>query len=255
MNILKVLIAVSLLGQSAFASTSKSLEFTQKINESCNKLDSEIALEWMIKEVTVTEVEVDTLNGEFIPNLVMEQHDSLNKDNKMDLGQIIMVTDQLIALGKKIWAIIEAGKPVITTNMSKPISVLPKQDDGTFAFSDMANWSMPAVKSYRVSYKNGWNSEVIGFTYTVYFQHSGTYNDVGAYITSLNVEASEIYVAWGFKFDATSALVGIANMGSSADPIASATVSIAYKASSWFSEVNTQESFFVTGKGALSRLR
>lgn len=249
MNVSKLIATVSLAAWSFSTLASTQLEFTQTFKESANKIDSDVAQEWMISEVTVEEVEVETLNGEYIPNLVMD------KAAKTDLGQIIMITDQLIALGKKIWAIIEAGKPVITTNMSKPISVLPKLPGNDIAFYDMADWSMPAVKSYRVSYKNGFGSEVIGFTYTVYFQHSGTYNDAGAYITSLNVEASEIYVSWGFKFDATSALVGIANMGSTIDPVASATVSIAYKASSWFSDVNTQESFFVTGKGSLARLR
>ena len=243
--------AVSLLAMITTVSA-ESLPIHQVYKESFNKLDEETSLEWSISEVVVEEVETQTLSGEYFPNYVIEKEVAANK---MDLGQIILITDQLIALGKKIWTIVEAGKPVVTTNMAKPISVLPRLEGDDIAFYNMEGWSVPKVKSYRVSYKNGFGSEVIGFTYTVYFQHSGTYEGVGSYLTSLNVEASEVYVSWGFKFDATSSLVGISNLGSLADPVASATIRVAYKATSWFSEVSTGESFFVDGHGELAKLR
>lgn len=241
---------------SAVSANATSLNFKQRFSESLNKYDSDLSREWAISEVTVKEVETEVINGEYFPNYVVEKEAKATESfEKMDLGQIIIATDQLIALGKKIWAIVEAGKPVSSTNMAKPISVLPKIEGDNIAFYNMEGWSTPKVKSYRVSYKNGFGSEVIGFTYTVYFQHDGSYEGKGKYLTSLNVEASEVYVSWGFKFDATSSLVSIANQGSVADPVASATISVAYKATSWFSDVSTGESFFVNGRGELVKLR
>ncbi len=255
MNLKKWIIATLAMTTAASASAT-SLPIVQRFSESLNKYDSELSKEWIISEVTVDEVETEMVSGEYFPNYVIEKEEKQNEAiDKMDLGQIIIATDQLIALGKKIWAIVEAGKPVTTTNMAKPISVLPRLDGDNIAFYDMEGWSAPKVKSYRVSYKNGFGSEVIAFTYTVYFQYEGTYQGKGKYLTSLNVEASEVYVSWGFKFDATSSLVGIANQGSGADPVASATISVAYKATSWFSDVSTGESFFVNGRGDLVKLR
>lgn len=255
MNFKKLIIATWAMATITTASAT-SLPVVQHLNESLNKYDADMAKEWAISEVTVKEVETEIINGEYFPNYVIQKEAQQNEAvDKMDLGQIIVVADQLIALGKKIWAIVEAGKPVTTTNFARPISVLPKLEGDNIAFYDMEGWTAPTVKSYRVSYKNGFGSEVIAFTYTVYFQYAGTYQGKGKYLTSLNVEASEVYVSWGFKFDATSSLVGIANQGSSADPVASATISVAYKATSWFSDVSTGESFFVNGRGDLVKLR
>ena len=120
-----------LLGLLASNTMAASLPFTQKMKEQVNKSQAATALEWMISEVEVREVDTKMLNGEHVPNYVME---------KMDLGQIILVTDQLIALGKKIWTIIEAGKPVITTDMAKPISVLPRLEGDGIAFYEMGDW-------------------------------------------------------------------------------------------------------------------
>ncbi len=252
----KTWILTTVVLTAATTASATSLPIVQRFSESLNKYDQELASEWTISEVTVEEVETEVINGEYFPNYVAAKEEkSAESLDKMDLGQIIIATDQLIALGKKIWTIVEAGKPVVNTNMAQPISVLPKIEGDNIAFYNMEGWSTPKVKSYRVSYKNGFGSEVIAFTYTVYFQHGGSYEGKGQYLTSVNVEASEVYVSWGFKFDATSSLIGIANQGSVNNPVASATISVAYKATSWFSDVSTGESFFVNGRGELVKLR
>jgi len=172
------------------------------------------------------------------------------------IEDIAIMIDSLIALGKKILPIIEAGRPVITNGLKPMISVLPKMDDTSGVLYKMANWSVPLSKSFRLSYKNVYGREVIGFTYTIYFQHGGSLNGVGKYITSLAVQASDIRAAWGgFKFDVTSELISIANVGTDANPIASAIIRVNCKAKSILNEDQSAVSFYVDGNGNFQELK
>jgi hypothetical protein len=198
---------------------------------------------------TIVSVEVE--------ELAEEDLDILNEKSEKSLGQVILVVDQLLALGKKIWPIIQAGKPVVTSNFAPTISVLPRVNGATsneISFYEMENWSAPTQKSYKVSFKNGWGSEVISFVYTVAFQYNGSYQGKGRYITGLDVRASQISVSWGFEFNADSVLVNIANLGTQVSPVASATVRINYTAQSVLRTIQTSESFHVTGTGQSSKL-
>lgn len=198
---------------------------------------------------TIVSVEVE--------ELAQESVDVFDEKRDKNLGQVILVVDQLLALGKKIWPIIKAGKPVLQTNFAPTISVLPKSENlstNDLSFYEMENWSAPTQKSYRVAFKNGWGSEVISFVYTVAFQYNGSYQGSGRYITGLDVRASQISVSWGFEFNADSMLVNIANLGTKEDPIASATVRISYTAQSFLRTIQTSESFHVSGDGQSSKL-
>lgn len=173
------------------------------------------------------------------------------------IDEVAMYLDGLIAIGKKIWPIIEAGQPVITTNGIIPsVSVLPHIEGQSpkAEMHNMANWSAPKAVSYRVSYKNLFGSEVIAFTYTVYFQFNGSYKGNGKYITSLKVQASQVYAAWGFDFDAASELINVANVGSDENPVASAILQISYKGTSLINEVRNAQSFYVDGNGVMQLL-
>lgn len=170
--------------------------------------------------------------------------------------EISIMIDSLIALGKKIWPIIEAGRPVITNGLIPAISILPRMDDNAGVLYKMSGWSIPTSKSYRLSYQNIYGQEVIGFTYTIYFQYGGSLNGAGKYVTSLVVQASDIYAAWGgFKFDVTSELVSIANVGSEVSPVASGIIKLTCKAKSIFNENQSSQSFYVDGNGTFQELK
>lgn len=173
------------------------------------------------------------------------------------IDEVAMYVDGIIAIGKKIWTIVDAGRPVInTTGFIPSISVLPyiEGTDPKTSFYEMANWSDPKVASYHVSYKNGFGKEVIGFDYTVYFQYNGDLNGKGKYITNLKVQASQISAAWGFNFDASSELIGIANTGPKEQPVASATIQISYKVRGLVNEMRNWQTFYVKGNGEIKTL-
>ena len=189
----------------------------------------------VIHSMSVTEVEALTPMAELPTN---------------PIGEVIAVIDSMIAIGKKIWPIIEAGRPVITNRLVPAISILPKLEEGPNpTLNQMSNWSIPKVKSYRVSFKNAFGSEVVGFTYTLFWQYNGDYKGNGKYVTNLKVQASQIYMSWGFNFDATSELIGITNVGSNEAPVASGIIQVAYAVKGLMNEVRRSQSFYVDGLG------
>ncbi len=238
---------------------SKNLPFTSTPIFNANK-DTQSVLEMkdlagfadeeeLKKYFSISSVSVTPITSEYVFD---------NFANKQDkaLGEIIMVVDQLIALGKKIWPIVQAGRPVINTQFSPALSVLPRTNDAPdmVAMYQMSNWQSPTQKSYLIEYKNGFGSTVISFTYSVSFQYGGKYEGKGLYLTGLDVSASNIRVSWGFEFDATSALINISNSGTMEDPIATATVRIDYKSKSFFNAIHASEAFHVRGDGSLTKV-
>ena len=206
--------------------------------------------------LVITSVEVHQVAN---PDFILDDKATveLPKIPTNPVDEIAMYLDGLIAIGKKIWPIVEAGRPVITTNGLIPsLSVLPNiEGNGTKAeLYKMAGWSVPKVVSYRVSFKNYFNSEVIGFTYSVFFQYGGSYQGNGKYLTSLKVQASKVYAAWGFDFDAKSELINVANVGSIDNPVASAIIQISYAAKGKLNESRNAQSFYVDGNGTLQIL-
>ena len=165
------------------------------------------------------------------------------------LGDVITTIDGIIAIGQKIWKIVDAGRPVITTNVNTMVSVLPLIPGEAAPINQMANWSAPKLRSYRVSFKNAYKQEVVGFTYSIYYQFNGSFKDHGKYITNLKVQASQIHTAWGFNFDAVSELVGIANVGTMVEPVASATLQVSYAVKGLINESRIAQGFYVDGAG------
>lgn len=199
-----------------------------------------------LKQIKITKREQD---------YVYERPTHLTKDNEKSIGQVVMAAESLLAFGKKVWEIISAGKPSSTSSYAAPISVLPAMDREGQAFYEMENWSVPRVQQYDVVYENMLGMEVVSFTYGVYYQSGGTYEGTGSYLTGVNVNATNIKVAWGFKFNATSELVSISNMGTKANPNAAATININYTASSFLQTHSQSEAFHITGTGHLTPIQ
>jgi hypothetical protein len=199
----------------------------------------------LIKSVSVEEVSTPS-------TVIMDEVSSF--DPVGSLNEISLILDGLLGIGKKIWPIIEGGKPVVTTNLAPAVSIIPNIDGKNVVLNDMANWSIPKVKSYRVAFQNYWGNDVVAFTYTVIFQHGGSYNSVGKYVTTLKVIPSDIYTSWGFNFNATSELVGISNVGSKTSPVASGVVQVSYKVTSVLNEVSRAQSFYIDGNGNINVL-
>ncbi|MGI4992747.1 hypothetical protein ACRXCV_08965 [Halobacteriovorax sp. GFR7] len=211
--------------------------------EKLDARDQEQYLEIVDREVT-----------EVYPRYDLVYSKLTNEKSSAGLGEVFMTVDKILALGQKIWKIVDAGKPVSSTKFTKPISIIPNMEDVNGTFSSMSHWRAPIVRSFKVAYRNGFGSEVISFVYTVVFQYGGKFEGKGSYITGLFVSASNVSVSWGFNFSASSEIMSIANQGSMDSPVASAVVNINYKASSVLKSIDETDIFYVNGDGLLQRM-
>ncbi len=173
---------------------------------------------------------------------------------KANIGQVIAVANQVIALGEKIYEIVKKGQPVLNVSTA-PISVLPKNIDGTpVDIFQTSNWSMPFTRKVKLEYKNLYGSKVVTFDYTVMFVHSGKFNGKGAYLTAVQVVPTNVTVGWGYEFDVNMKLAGLQNHGSVDSPVAGAIVQLSYKAKTVLRTIDSTDQFHMTGRGQFTQL-
>jgi hypothetical protein len=207
-----------------------------------------------ISSVEMVEVVEDALGNEIevkLPNspLLQTEGHTLRSRNK-GVGEVLMVARELIAFGKEVYKIIEAGKPVVTIGDTTPISVLPKNAKGKYieAF-DLENWKMPKSKKYRVVAKNGFGMKTITFDFMLIFTYGGSYDGRGAYITGAEVASTDVSVSWGYSLDADFKVQSIVNQGSKENPVAAAVLQIDYKMSTVLKESRSSKKFMINGLG------
>ena len=219
---------------------SMKLNFTQRdisVVDDKNDID---ALYHTIGSATITLVEETVVDGD-------------KADFFSSVGDVTMMINKLIAVGKKIWEIVDAGRPVVEANLN-PISVLPRTENPDYAFTNMYGWSLPVVRRYRVNYTNLLGMNVIDFEFTVIFQYDGKYEGHGRYLTGVNVVADNIAVSWGFNFNVSSKLMAISNRGTMEEPIAAATIQLDYIGKSSGKEIRSSIIFHIDGAGNIIKL-
>lgn len=217
---------------------------------------------FQIKNVKVTEVPVtpsaaakimDQANGDCTSNrklLISRSGDPMMLE--LDpIGQLQVWVDQIINIGKKIWAVVDAGKPVVNIKVDTA-NALPR---GVQCWTDMAGWSVPQVKGYRVQYENAYGINVVDFTYHVSFIANGNVDGVGKYITNATFIPSNLSVAWGFTFNANATVPMVLNQGTKEAPMAAMQMNMQWKVDSVMSHQETTQSYFITGDNQLIKMQ
>lgn len=179
--------------------------------------------------------------------------DEVSDSNPANLGTVIIVADQIVNLGKKIFDVIKAGVPVVNIKTDSA-SALPA---GIKCWTDLGGWKMPKVNTYRFVYKNKMGIEVVDFTYRVMFTAGGSADGVGRYITNATILPTNIHVAYGFVFDANVSIPSVFNMGTKAKPIAGMQMDINWKIHGVIpvNVVQRTESYHVSGRNEIKELR
>lgn len=168
---------------------------------------------------------------------------------KVNMTGVIMMTRELIALGKEIYQIIKAGKPVVTVN-TEPVEVLPRDKDGqTITAFELSGWKKPLVKKYRVKTKNYLGMAPASFDFMLIYSYGGAHEGKGAYITGAQVKPTAINVKWGYSLDVDFKVQSILNQGSTGNPIAGAVLMLDYKISTVLQESRNNKTFYINGLG------
>ncbi|MGB0454711.1 MAG: hypothetical protein ACPGJV_13465 [Bacteriovoracaceae bacterium] len=203
----------------------------------------------------------ESLDREYftVSNREVEEVDSdveffTHRPNLKSVTATIATANKLIAIGTKVWSIVEKGRPVSTVNMKAQVAVLPETESTMLAFQQMQGWEYPITKVYEVVYKNFYGMKVVKFKYAVTFEHGGTYQGKGQYLNAVRIAASEVNVAWGFNFDASAEVVSISNRGTQEDPVASVQIKLNYRTKTIVSDSRTEESFSISGDGLINKM-
>lgn len=251
LNSLKIFLLVGVLGAGSIHAQEA---VTKEMNEEYLTLAS----------VEVAQVEVDVLNQEVAERLsftdlqqvsreLSENNGNKGANSVANVGQVIMIAKELVALGEGIYNLVQKGKPHNTTSYA-PISVIPKVGGVYVDIFETENWSMPRKNTYVITYKNLYGMEVVKFKYSVIYSYGGTYNGKGAYITSAIIVPDSIMTSFGFDFSATMKLNGIMNHGTKESPVAGAVLAMQYTVETFIQASLQTDSYHITGKGGFKAL-
>lgn len=163
------------------------------------------------------------------------------------LNAVELIVDQIINIGKKIFNVISAGRPVVNIKLDTA-NALPK---GLSCWSDLSGWNIPQSKVYNVQYENGFGMTVVDFSYRVTYTAGGSADGVGKYITNATFMPANVSVGWGFQFDAAANIPSVFNTGSKRDPVAGMQMNMEWKVTSAIAHEQGTESYFVSGENKL----
>jgi hypothetical protein len=164
--------------------------------------------------------------------------------------QLEVEIDTIINIGKKVWAIIEAGKPVVNVQLNSA-SAMPA---GIKGWQQLAGWKTPRSSTYRVNYTNLYTMNVVDFSYRVMFTYGGSYNGQGRYVTGATIVPAALDVAWGYSFKANVEIPTVVNMGTVQNPVGGIQMNVNWEVGTVIKNSQTRASYFVDGLGQLKQL-
>jgi hypothetical protein len=190
-------------------------------------------------------------NAANTPNVTPIKPDVGNQNPLNPIDYIDVVVDKIINIGKKIWAIVDAGRPVVNVKVDTA-NALPA---GVKCWDELEGWQAPTSKLYQVTYENGFGNPAITYAFRVSFISGGSYKGQGHFLTLATIQPAKIDVSWGFNFDAVATIPMVFNQGSKADPLAGMQLAMNWKIRSVLQELQQAENFFVNGTGTLQKLK
>lgn len=168
-----------------------------------------------------------------------------------DLDDANVIIDKLINLGKKMWAVVEAGKPVMNVKFDFA-TALPQ---GIASAADLAGFSDLKFKSFEYSATNLYGVEVFKVQYTVVYQFGGSYKGKGSYIATASIVPQDVSVMWGYNLSMNVDNVSVANLGTSDSPVAGLNMMAKIKVSTVIKASELNEVFAIRGdNGMLTRV-
>lgn len=167
-----------------------------------------------------------------------------------DLSAANLVLDQIINIGKKVWDVIAANKPVANFQ-TDTANALPK---GATGWETLAGWQVPASRLYRFTYQNGFGMDVVDFKFRVLYSFGGNVGGKGHYLANVTVVPADLSVDWGYTFNAQASVPAVLDAGTAADPVGAAQLLVSWKIDTVIKHEQSSESFDVRGDGTFTDL-
>ena len=175
-----------------------------------------------------------------------------SRPNKLMMDKIQGVSDleQIINIGQRLWQIIDDGCPVMNIS-SQVATALPSS---VRSMTELVGWKAPLSRTYEVSMENAYGMTVVSFAYRLVAVSGGSLDGVGKYVGYAAIQPEDVYVAWGFVFNATANAVSTYNSGTKENPIGALNLVIDYTITSPLTDIRQSQSYYITGAGEISQL-
>lgn len=183
-------------------------------------------------------------------------------DRMETTGKVIGVAKDVVALGEAIYALVEKGRPKVTTEYA-PISILPRDasNPSTDAATrnvvdafDMEGFSFPVEKMITAKVKSPTGKEAVVFQYKVVYSYGGSYNGTGKYLTGINIIPASVKVGYGWSFNSSMKLTGMMNHGTRANPVVGAMITIKYSMNSSTQAFERNDTIYISGDGSMKAM-
>jgi len=137
------------------------------------------------------------------------------KGDDIDIGN-------LIEIGKQVWEIVKAGKPVVDYK-NDWAGCVPEGVD----WMDMEGFKDMTFGPFAWTFKNTFGVTNVNFKWHFAYACKGSYNGHGAFLVNVGTAIEEIYAAWGYTVDVTATVDSHPiNYGTKVDPIAGLAVEV-----------------------------
>jgi len=169
-----------------------------------------------------------------------------------DIDGALATIDTIVNLVDKIMTIIAKNQPVVNLNVNYANAV----PYGTSHWTQLQGWSKPSTKKYAFTMKNLYGGEVVKVMYQVHWTHSGNFQGVGKFLTGVTIEPLSVTASWGYNVDLTAEVPDstIANVGTTANPIASMQVQLKWKVHTIVKDIQQKAIYYVQGDGQMQQI-
>lgn len=164
----------------------------------------------------------------------------------------VVVIDKIINIGKKVWAIVEANKPVVDVK-TRYATGLPQ---GVTSPSQLAGWKPPRGAIYGLTAKNKYGTTVIDIRYQVLRTFGGRYKGKGQYLSGVTIQPLRVDVIWGYKLslDASVGDESVTNAGTEDEPIAAMQPVVQWRISTVIKDSTGRAGYYLQGDGVSQEL-
>ncbi len=178
------------------------------------------------------------------------------------VGGVIQTAKDVVALGEAIYALVEKGRPKVTTEYA-PISILPRDPSNSatdpalkYAVDpfDMEGFSFPVEKLITAKVKGPTGAAAVEFKYKVIYSYGGSYNGTGKYLTGINIIPASVKVSHGWTLNSSMKLTGMMNHGTRANPVVGAMITVKYNISSMTQAFERNDTIYISGDGSMKAM-
>lgn len=166
--------------------------------------------------------------------------------SEIDLNEVEVLFDQLVNLGKKMWALVENNRPVVNVNYMYA-NALPK---GVRSSEELDHFSELQHVSYRVYGQNLYGITVYDLTYSLVHRFGGSYQGRGKFLENVAVVPSHLDVMWGYNVNYNVEKVSVVNTGTRENPVGAILLETNFKVSTVLKSSETHSVYDFRGDSA-----